>query len=67
MGNLPQTGFEIQNNPNFTATNGCSAGQFRDVTGDSRTNQWVAGVPESSTILVSGLALGILGSVKYRR
>lgn len=66
-GNPPLTGFGIQNNPTFTATNGCSAGQFCDVTGDSRTNQWVAEVPESSTILGSGLVLGILGIVKYRR
>lgn len=66
-GNPPQTGFEIQGEPNFTANNGCSAGQFCDINGDSRTNQWVAEVPESSTILGSGLLLGILGFVKYRR
>lgn len=66
-GNPPQTGFQIQGEPNFTAVNGCSAGQFCDVESDSRTNQWVAEVPESSTLLGSGLVLGILGIVKYRR
>lgn len=66
-GNPPQSGFLIQGDPNFTAPSGCSAGQFCDVNGDSRTNRWVAEVPESSTILGSGLMLGILGIVKYRR
>ncbi|WP_299409200.1 DVUA0089 family protein [Acaryochloris sp. IP29b_bin.148] len=52
---------------NFTTTYGCSAGQFCDVTGDSRTNRWVAEVPESSTILGSGLTLGLLAILRCQQ
>ncbi len=61
-GNTPLAGFHRQGEPNFTASDfGCSAGQFCNADGDSRTNRWVAEVPEPSTILGSGLILGLLG------
>lgn len=58
-------GFQRQGEPNFTASNGCSAGQFCDLNSKSRTNNWVAEVPEPSTILGSGLMLGLLGLLRH--
>lgn len=67
-GNPPLAGFQRQGEPNFTASDfGCAAGQFCDVTGDSRTNRWIAEVPEPSTILGSGLMLGMLGMLRRWR
>lgn len=57
--------FERQGEPNFTSLFGCSAGQFCDTAGNSRTNRWVAEVPEPSTILGSGLVLGFLGWFRH--
>lgn len=67
VGDNISQGFIREGQPNFTATYGCSAGQFCDFTGDSRTNEWAfdildvddaAAVPEPLTMLGAGTALG---------
>lgn len=40
FGDNVSLGFFEEGNPNFTALFGCSNGQFCDVAGDNRTNEW---------------------------
>ncbi|PZD72240.1 hypothetical protein C1752_03827 [Acaryochloris thomasi RCC1774] len=67
-GNLSD-GFSQQGQPNFTSIFGCDAGQFCDTNADSRTNKWVATVqvPEPSSIMASGLLLGLTLAARKKR
>ncbi|MGF1602041.1 MAG: DVUA0089 family protein [Thermosynechococcaceae cyanobacterium] len=62
-------GFFREGEPSFTSEFGCSAGQFCDVNGDSRTDNWVAQVrvPEPSTAVASGLLLGLILAKRRKR
>jgi hypothetical protein len=62
-------GFAQEGQPSFTSLFGCAAGQFCDVNEDSRTPEWVAQVqvPEPSTIMASGLLLGLILAARNRR
>ncbi|MEO0375052.1 MAG: DVUA0089 family protein [Cyanobacteria bacterium P01_A01_bin.17] len=67
-GNLSD-GFSQQGQPNFTSIFGCDAGQFCDTNADSRTNKWVTKVqvPEPSSIMASGLLLGLILAARKKR
>lgn len=66
-------GFDQVGNPFFTASNGCSAGQFCDVFGSDRTSFWafdVLGVesaaPEPGTGALMAFGLAMIGTWRSR-
>jgi len=63
VGDTLGEGFDFSDAPNFTADDGCPAGQFCDVRGNDRTNAWALDVTASAAVPEpASWALGLVGA-----